>query len=295
MSTCTSIGIRNILFPTDFSDESVQALKFVQRLQSHYNARVHVVHVLDMFPFSLGSDPASLTKTKEITSEGSRRLQAFMEAHGLKEMLFKPALMTGEASFAVEEFTKKHEIDLIMLGSRGDVGLTRLFEGSMAEEIFRTAQCPVFVVGPSAGAAEQAETFNRLFFPSDLSSFSRAAVPYVEFLLTENSAARVSLAHFLEHDPGTAYDRHKLRHDAEQELTNMFSPALRRQIQDVAVEFCSPADGMIGMARGFATDLLILGVRQGGSFTRAATHGLCSMTHQIVSQAPCPILTVRGS
>src|SRR6185369_7149869 len=124
MSTSTSIGIRNILFPTDFSDESVQALKFVQKLQSHYNARVHVVHVLDMFPFSLGSDPASLTKTKEITGEGSRRLQAFMEAHDLKKMLFKPALLTGEASFAIEEFTKKHEIDLIMLGSRGDVGLT---------------------------------------------------------------------------------------------------------------------------------------------------------------------------
>jgi nucleotide-binding universal stress UspA family protein len=294
MSSCTSIEIKDILFPTDFSDESVQALKFVRRLQGHYNANVHVAHVLDLFPPSLGSDPASLTKTKEITSEGSRRLQEFMEAHGLKEEPFKPVLMTGEASFAIEEFTKKHEIDLIILGSRGDVGLTRLFEGSMTEEIFRAALCPVLVVGPSAGSAEPAETFNHLFFPSDLSSFSKAAVPYVEFLLTENSAARVSLAHFLEHDPGTAYDRHKLRHDAEHELTNMFSPPLRRQIQDVAVEFCSPADGMIGMARGLTTDLLILGVRQGGSFTRAATHGLCSMTHQIVSQAPCPILTVRG-
>ena len=28
--------------------------------------------------------------------------------------------MTGEVSFAIEEFTKKHEIDLIILGSRGD-------------------------------------------------------------------------------------------------------------------------------------------------------------------------------
>ena len=294
MSTCTSIGIRNILFPTDFSDESIHALKFVRRLQSHYKANVHVVHVLDLFPFSLGSDPASLAKTKEITSAGSRRLQEFLEAHGLKEEPFKPVVVTGEVFWAIEEFTKKHGIDLIILGSRGDVGLTRLFEGSMAEEIFRTALCPVLVAGPNAGLDEQAKIFNHLFFPSDLSSFSKAAVPYVEFLLTENSAARVSLAHFLEHDPGTAYDRHKLRHDAEHELINMFSPALRRQIENVAVEFCSPADGMIGMARGFATDLLILGVRQGGAFTRAATHGLCSMTHQIISQAPCPILTVRG-
>jgi nucleotide-binding universal stress UspA family protein len=235
-----------------------------------------------------------VAKTKEITGEGSRRLQEFIEAHGLKQGPFKPVLLTGEVSLAIEEFTKKREIDLIILGSRGDVGLTRLFEGSMAEEIFRTAQCPVLVVGPNAGPAEKPETFNHLFFPSDLSSFSKAAVPYVEFLLTENPAARVSLAHFLGHDPGTAYERHKLRRDAEHELTTMIASALRRQIQDVAVEFCSPADGVIGMAHGFAADLLILGVRQGGSFTKAATHGLRSMTHQIISQAPCPVLTVRG-
>lgn len=294
MSTCTSIGIRNVLFPTDFSDESIQALTFVRRLQSHYNADVHLVHVLDLFPFSLGTDPASLAKIKEITGEGDRRLRECIEAHGLREKPFKPVLLTGEVSFAIDEFNKKHEIDLIILGSRGDVGLTRLFEGSMAEEIFRTALCPVLVVGPNAGSAGPGETFNHLFFPSDLSSFSKAAVPYVEFLLAENPAARVSLAHFLEHDPGTAYDRYKLRHDAEHELTSMFSPALRGQIENVAVEFCSPADGMIAMARGLAADVLILGVRQGGSFTRAATHGLCSMTHQIVSQAPCPILTVTG-
>lgn len=295
MSTCTGIGIRNILFPTDFSDESVQALRFAQKLQARYKANVHVVHVVDLFPFSLGTDPASLTKTKEITNEGGQRLQEFIRAQGLKEEPFKPAVLAGEVSFAIEEFTKKHEIDFIILGSRGDVGLTRLFEGSMSEEIFRTALCPVLVVGPAAGSAEQPETFTHLLFSSDLSSFSKAAVPYIEFLLAENPAASVSLAHFLEHDPGTAYGRHKLRHDAERELTSMFAPALRRQIQNVAVEFCSPADGMIGMARGLAADLLVLGVRSGGAFTKAATHGLCSMTHQIVSQAPCPILTVRGA
>ena len=86
MSSCTSIEIKDILFPTDFSDESVQALKFVRRLQGLFTTQTCTwLHVLDLFPPSLGSDPASLTKTKEITSEGSRRLQEFIEAHGLKE------------------------------------------------------------------------------------------------------------------------------------------------------------------------------------------------------------------
>lgn len=294
MTTCTEIRIRNILFPTDFSHESVHAVEFVRRLQRHFMATVHVVHVLDLFPFSLASDATAKAKVEEISSEGRRRLQSFIETHGFREKSFQSALLTGEVSIAVDEFSQKHGVDLIVLGSRGDAGLSRLFAGSMSEEVFRTALCPVLVIGPAAHLVQNTETFNHLFFPTDLSTCSRAAVPYIEFLLAENPLARVSLGHFMERDPGAPYARHNLRHQAEQKLVEMITPALRRQIKEVAVEFCSPAEGMIEMAHGLAADLMVLGVRHGGSFVRAETHGLFSITHQIVSQSPCAILTVRG-
>jgi nucleotide-binding universal stress UspA family protein len=295
MSTCTRIGIQRIVFPTDFSDESVQAVEFVRKLQRHFKATVHVVHVLDLLPFSLSSDPAALAKIEALSESAREQLQRFTEAHGLKGDSFKPGLLKGEVSPALEEFTRQQEIDLIVLGSRGQMGMSRLFEGSMAEEIFRTALCPVIVIGPDVRTPEDSETFERLLFPTDLGPFSRAAAPYIEFLLTENPRATVSLAHFLEHDPGTPYERYTMRHEAENELKNIIPPGLRRQIRDVAVEFCSPAQGMIEMAKGFGADLMVLGIRSGGSFTRAATHGWCSMTHQIVSQAPCAILTIRST
>lgn len=295
MSTCARIGIQRILFPTDFSDESVQAVEFVRKLQRHFRATVHVVHVLNLFPFSLSSDPAAVAKIEAISHSVREQMQGFTEAHGLKGDSFEPGLLNGEVSFALEEFTRKQEIDLIVLGSSGQTGIRRLFEGSMAEEIFRTALCPVIVIGPNARIAENSETFDRFLFCTDFSPFSRVAAPYVEFLLADNSRATVSLAHFLDHDPGTPYARYKMRHEAGNELKNMISSDLRGQIRDVAVEFCSPAEGMIEMAKGLDADLMILGVRGGGSFTRAATHGWGSMTQQIVSQAPCAILTIRST
>lgn len=295
MSTCTRIGIQRILFPTDFSDESVQAVEFVRKLQRHFKATVHVIHVLDLFPFSLSSDAAAAANIEALSQSAREQMQGFTEAHGLKGESFKPGLLNGEVSLALEDFTRQQEIDLIVLGSRGQVGMSRLFEGSMAEEIFRTALCPVIVIGPNARTPEDSETFERLLFPTDLGPFSRAAAPYVEFLLTDNPRATVSLAHFLEQDPGTPYERYSKRHEAENELRNMIPSGLRQQIRDVAVEFCSPAEGMIEMAKGFSANLMILGVRSGGSFTRAATHGWRSMTSQIVSQAPCAILTIRST
>jgi nucleotide-binding universal stress UspA family protein len=294
MNTCTSIGIRNILFPTDFSNESIQAVEFVRRLQHRFGAKVDVAHVVDLFPFSLGSDPAAVSKIEEIRSAGNAHVREFMQAQQLEGDGFHPALLSGEVSFAVDEFTREHATDLIVLGSRGDVGISRLFEGSMAEEIFRTTRCPVLVVGPKAGTVQNSDAFHHLFFPTDLSPLSKAAVPYIEFLLVENPLAGVSLAHFLERDPGSPYEQHKLRLDAERELTKMITPSLRDRIRDIAVEFCSPEEGMIEMARGLPADLMVLGVRYGGSFTRAATHDLCSITHHIIAQAPCPVLTVRS-
>ena len=106
--------------------------------------------------------------------------------------------------------------------------------------------------------------------------------------------ARVSLAHFLNYSGGTPYNRYRLRRDLELELTAMIPLALHKQIADVIVDFGTPVDGIIDFATGLAADLLVLGVRHGGSFTRAATHDLYSVAHQIISRAPCPVLTVRG-
>lgn len=294
MSIGKEFAVRNILLPTNFSSESAQAIEYVRSLQSCYDANVYVVHVLDLFPFYLASDAAAADRIKEIQQAGKMQMQRFMEMHNLNQPKFSFALLSGEISTAVEAFNREREIDLVVVGSRAEEGLGRLFQGSMAEEIFRTTQCPVMVVGPEACAVSNEGVFNRLFFATDLSSCSRAAVRCLEHFLKCHTRARVSMAHFLNYNGGTPYNRYRLRRDLELELTGMIPAALHKQLADVIVDFSSPVDGIIDFAAGLAADLMVLGVRHGGSFTRAATHDLCSVAYQIISRAPCPVLTVRG-
>src|SRR5262249_49917153 len=153
----------------------------LRHFRQGYNAEVSVVHVLDVFPFSLSPTAADAARIAELRGLGKARVQEFMQAYGLREAEFTPVVLTGEVSLAVEQFARENTIDLIVLGSRGRVGMNRLFQGSMAEEIFRTAQCPVMVVGPES--KEPNASFKRLFLPTDLSRISQAALPYIEFML----------------------------------------------------------------------------------------------------------------
>jgi nucleotide-binding universal stress UspA family protein len=294
MTICNArIMISNVLLATDFSAESAQAVQWALRICALYKAKLYAAYVMDVFPFALRDDATAVARTEQIRQNANAKMKEFVCANHLDGNNFESALISGDPSTAIEDFVREHEIDLIVLGSSGDAGMSRLFEGSMAEEIFRSAQCPVIVVGPKAKVHADTATFGNLLFSSDLSRFSRTAIPYVEFLL-ETPSTKLTLAHFLEEERADVYERHQIRRRIERELREMIAPGFIHQLEDAVVESCAPSEGMLKMAEGAAANLLVLGVRSGGAFTRAATHGWCSIAPQVISEAPCPVLTVRA-
>ena len=294
MARCgTEIAISNVLLATDFSAESAQAVDYARRFCGQQNAKLFVVHVMDVFPFALSGDRTAQARIAEIRNKAEAQMKEFVRANDLEPTKIEPCLIEGETSAALDKFIREHEIDLIVLGSRGDAGINRIFEGSMAEEVFRTAQCPVIVVGPKAQLHSNGAMFGRLLFATDLSRFSRTALPYVECLLQQNSDAKLTLAHFISRQEDNVYERHKSRQHFEQQLRQMIDPEIRGQIEDVVVEPDTPAEGILTISEGMAADLLVLGVRSGGAFTRAATHGFRSTATRVISEISCPVLIVR--
>jgi nucleotide-binding universal stress UspA family protein len=296
MTRCsTEIAISHVLLTTDFSAESAQAVDCARRFCSQQNAKLFVVHVMDVFPFALSADPAAKTRIAEIRDRAEAQMKEFVRANDLEQTKIERHLIEGETSAALEKFIREHEIDLIILGSRGDAGISRIFEGSMAEELFRTAQCPVMVAGPKARLHSNAAMFGRLLFATDLSRFSRSALPHIQWLLEQNPSAKLTMAHFLDSEADNVFERHQARRRHEHQLTEMIDPQFRGQIEDVVVESGAPAEGMLKISEGMAADLLVLGVRSGGAFTRAATHGFRSIAARVISEISCPVLTVRGT
>lgn len=292
--TAAGTTIRNVLFATDFSEESAHATEYVRRLQAGYHAKLFAVYVADVFPFSLSKEPSAVEKAALIRAQAETRLRDFMLLHCFERKSFEPVILSGEVFEAIDTFAVTHDIDLIVLGSRGDLGFNRLFLGSAAEEIFRSARCPVLTIGPQASLPPKDGRFHQLLFATDLSPHSKAAIPLLEQMLSHDDGARLTMLHVLPH---VTHPLEQQLHasDIEAELKGLIARDLHRQIIRVMVEPGEPAEVIPQTACAIGADLLMLGVRYGGSFLRAATHGMASITNILVSKAPCPLLTIRSS
>src|SRR5690242_2197912 len=117
MNTCDiKIAISNVILATDFSEESAQAIGCARELCDGYNANVHVIHVMDLFPFSLRDDGQAQARIEQIKYDAAGRIKEFMRSHHLEGRKFDSHLLSGEPSFAIEKFAREHDIDLIVLG-----------------------------------------------------------------------------------------------------------------------------------------------------------------------------------
>jgi universal stress protein A len=144
------IGLKQILVPTDFSESSAVALTYGVALAGTFGATLHVLHVAD--------EPLHETWGGYIPAECFQEAIGHLEAralHRIEELVPKeeiaagrtvPAVVWGDAREQVINYAVAHQIDLVVCGTHGRRGWNHLMMGSVAEQIVRTAPCPVLTV-----------------------------------------------------------------------------------------------------------------------------------------------------
>ena len=130
MPTVAGNDIREILVATDFSEIAETAVRVAHTYAKAFGARLHVFHVT--WPDELG-----LTK-----------LFAALVAQLGTDVPVLVASQRGDAAEEIVRYAKGHGIHLIVLGTHGRTGVSRMVMGSVAERVIRTAPCPVLTVPP---------------------------------------------------------------------------------------------------------------------------------------------------
>ncbi len=141
--------IKSILFPTDFSEGSSQALQYAVDLAKRYGAKLYVVNVIYDIVKATGwyVPHVSVNKMYEEIQEGAKKeLDRFgVEAlSGLKDL--ERVVITGVPHEEIINFAKSNKVDLIVMGTHGRKGVDRILFGSTAAQIVRFAPCPVLTV-----------------------------------------------------------------------------------------------------------------------------------------------------
>ena len=69
---------------------------------------------------------------------------------------YEHRLITGDPATAIARLAEEEQADLIVMGTHGRTGLTRLLMGSVAEAVVRRAPCPVLTYKQTDHSADSA-------------------------------------------------------------------------------------------------------------------------------------------
>lgn len=180
------ISIKDILFPRDFSQASEAALSFALKLARIYGSRVQVAHVIIPEPCPRVLSPR-VHEQDSAWNESNERLDEFTRSPSVGDVQCRSLLANGELDEIIPTMIREHEIDMVILGTRGRREVSRLVLGSKAETIYRSASCPVLTVGPQINRAEwKLET---ILCPVDLDGDPKPALDYALSLAEDNAAS----------------------------------------------------------------------------------------------------------
>src|SRR5215469_12311061 len=139
---------RSILVATDFSEASDKALRHSLALARFYGAKFCLAHVLSSLGLTMAG-PGAIAACEEAVSRETAQLAASLVRTGaLTGIRHKFIVRHGELWPQLREIIREESTDLFVVGTHGRHGIAKLFLGSIAEQIFRQADCPVLTFGP---------------------------------------------------------------------------------------------------------------------------------------------------
>lgn len=308
-STTTGVAFRNILVATDFSEPSRRALCEALTLAAHHHAQLSVIHVVH--PYRRRGDFENPAEVDGERIAAEKQIKALMDELRPQEKI-GVLIKQGDPAQQVLSVIEDQKVDLLVMGTRGRGGLRKLALGSVADELLRVAPCPVLTIGPKAevAAVSRGARFHHILFATDFGKGSTKALP-LALALARNERAQLILLHMIPPIPSSsaslsAYAPATAAADEVTEWEGKFHKQAMQQLKDllpresgltpevkyvVGTDFLT--EGALNASAKFKVDLIVMGASRTAS-AKLAAHLPWAAVHEMLRDAPCPVLTVAG-
>lgn len=140
--------IKNILFATDFSDNSALVFENAKSLAVEHNARLLILFVQE------GPEDAryhtSLLSSAEMKNIVEKNIEDcfsdFIEKNAGDFKDYEKIVRHGKPFVEILKLSKERAVDLIVVGSHGRTGIEHVMLGSTSDRLVRRAKVPVLVI-----------------------------------------------------------------------------------------------------------------------------------------------------
>lgn len=236
--------MKNILYTTDYSENSVPALMYAVEISKQLDARLNVLHVFD-YPTVLGtrvSEPFP-ELGKDAVRAHRKRLEEFLGRHlGKTAKGVVPDILVLEHASAVKGILDKArelKADLVIVGMKGGSGLRETLLGSVARGLIEKSPCPVLAI-PADSSYNGIQTF---VYGANLELADRTVLKQLSALVSPFKAT-IRAVHF---SPGGDV--------AEVSNIHQFKEALKHELPDIPIDFTTRvAEDVFDALRVYAGD-----------------------------------------
>ena len=179
--------MKNILFPTDFSEAANRAFIYALNIARNWESTITTLHVyspvdvMDVYaPYGMPEIRESLRKNQfKNYLDAVEALKKMAEEHGFGDVKIKHIMEEGPTVKSIVDVAEKEATDLIVMGTTGAHGLKELFLSSIAAEVLENAPCMVLAVPQDASFDGQID--NLAFTSSYKEEENKALMKFVEF------------------------------------------------------------------------------------------------------------------
>jgi len=301
-------GLKSVLLATDFSKASSKPLRRALAIARHYNAKFYLTHIVSSLGYTLAGPPALELACEAAERDVQHLEKTLLQDGSLAQLEHEFIVRRGVVWEQLQNVIAEKQVDLVVLGTHARRTLGKLILGSVAEQIFRRAECLVLTVGPGSSQdspLDNAHPLRPILFATDFGGASLRALPYA-ISFANHFHAKLVLLHVAPiapipegfHWSSTTTDIRQLRDNARyaalshlQDLVSRSTPL--HAAPEFVIKFGSPPKVIQHVAADFEADLIIMGLNHTRHFDTAA-HTPWHTAYEVVCTARCPVLTVRS-
>lgn len=267
--------MKNILIPTDFSENARKALDFGLALAQQFNATIHILHA-----YHTTSHAGHLSNINRVVKEDrEQELETFL-AKVKEDSTFDIAIQgrcrKGYAVELIEQEAEKVAADLIIMGTLGASSIEKKLLGSVTSNVIKNSKTPVLAVPKNV----EYENLENIILAVDALTMSNVTTLDMLVYMAQKSDLVINMVHV-----------------ANQQTDSNIDPRVENYLEDMSVAYSyakiesdEVLEGVLDFAHTKANSMLCLVSRQ-RTWLENLFHN--SISQQIALQSDLPILVLQ--
>lgn len=144
--------MKKILLPTNFTPKARNAARFALRLFKEDQPKFHLLNAYDIRDWPTVVRVAALrgtigVKAKKALIEDQHRYTKEVDIFGAS---FTTVTEFGDTSRVIVDYANRHQMDFVVMGTKGGNNYRKFFSGSQTQEVLKKAKCPIIAIPEEA-------------------------------------------------------------------------------------------------------------------------------------------------